>query len=106
MIVTVVKVFVKEGYAEDFIKATVENHNKSIHEKENLRFDILQSKEDPNLFTLYEAYMTEEGIKAHKETEQYLTWRETVADWMAKPREGMTFEVVAPEDIDSWNTLK
>jgi autoinducer 2-degrading protein len=50
--------------------------------------------------------MTEEGIKAHKETEQYLTWRETVADWMAKPREGMTFEVVAPEDIDSWKTLK
>ncbi|MGC8766146.1 MAG: putative quinol monooxygenase [Brevinematia bacterium] len=71
MIVTIVNVWVKSEFREEFIKATIENHKNSIKEPGNLRFDFLQSKEDPNYFVLYEAYDSEESAKAHKETKHY-----------------------------------
>jgi autoinducer 2-degrading protein len=101
MIVTTVTVFVKDGCREEFISATLKNHENSLKEPGNLRFDILQSIKDPDRFTLYEAYESEEAAAAHKETTHYLTWREAVAGWMEKPREGTPHRVLAP-DISKW----
>ncbi|MFW6269357.1 MAG: putative quinol monooxygenase [Bacillota bacterium] len=102
MLVYVVKVFVKEGYIEDFKKATIKNHKNTLQEPGNIRFDVLQSKEDPTRFTLYEVYESEAAVSAHKETSHYQEWRETVADWMAKSREGLKHEVIAPEARELW----
>ncbi|HEY9880714.1 MAG TPA: antibiotic biosynthesis monooxygenase [Leptolyngbyaceae cyanobacterium] len=96
MVVTCVQVWVKPEHIEDFIQATQINHKNSIKEPENRRFDILQDKEDPSQFILYEAYETEEGAAAHKQTEHYLAWRDTVAPWMAQPRKGVPYTVIAP----------
>ncbi|MEM9275787.1 MAG: antibiotic biosynthesis monooxygenase [Cyanobacteria bacterium P01_F01_bin.143] len=96
MIVTIVQVKVKPEYIQEFIKATKINHQHSVQEPENLRFDVLQAPEDPSKFILYEAYQTESGARAHKQTQHYLTWRETVADWMAEPRQGIPYKVIAP----------
>ena len=96
MVVTMVHVKVKPEYIQDFIKATQLNHQHSIQEPENRRFDLLQDPEDESKFILYEAYQTEAGAKAHKQTPHYLTWRETVADWMAEPRQGVPYHVIAP----------
>lgn len=96
MVVTIVHVKVKPEYIKDFIEATKLNHQNSIQESANMRFDILQDPEDETKFILYEAYQTEEGAKHHKETQHYLTWRETVADWMAQPRQGVPYKVIAP----------
>ncbi|MGB9621074.1 MAG: antibiotic biosynthesis monooxygenase [Brevinematia bacterium] len=102
MIVTIVNVWVKSEFREEFIKATIENHKNSIKEPGNLRFDFLQSKEDPNYFVLYEAYDSEESAKAHKETQHYKKWKETVEPFMAKPRQGISFSVVEPMDLSLW----
>ena len=98
MIVTCVHVWVKEENIQDFIKASIANHNGSVKEPGNLRFDILQSAEDPSRFLLYEAYESKEAAAAHKETEHYQTWRATVANWMAKPREGVPYNILCPKD--------
>ena len=102
MIVTTVAVFVKPEKIEEFIEATRINHENSIKEKENMRFDVLQSITDPCRFTLYEAYETEEGAIAHKATSHYKVWRETVESMMAKPREGVSNKVIAPLDRVNW----
>lgn len=102
MIVTCVTVYVKEDNLEDFISATIENHEGSIAEPGNMRFDVLQSMEDPTRFLLYEAYESEEAARAHKETGHYLKWRETVAGWMAGPREGIAHRVIRPEERSLW----
>ncbi len=102
MIVTVVTVYVKEEFRDEFINATVENHNHSIKEEGNLRFDVLQSMDNPGRFTLYEAYSSSEASKKHKETAHYLKWRDTVAPWMDKPREGIAHRVIAPLDKETW----
>jgi autoinducer 2-degrading protein len=99
MIVTIVNIFVKKEYIEDFIKETNLNHKGSIEEPENLRFDVLQSKTDSSNFLLYEAYRSEEGAKAHKETSHYLRWKEAVEVWMEKPRVSHRYNIIAPHDL-------
>lgn len=96
MVVTLVHVSVKPEHVEDFIKATQLNHENSIQEPENMRFDILQDKQNPAKFILYEAYATEAGAAAHKQTAHYLTWRDAVAPWMAEPRQGISYTAIAP----------
>lgn len=96
MIATIVHVEVKPEFLDDFIKATTENHLLSVKEPGNLRFDVLQLSKNPNQFALYEAYENESAAAAHKDTSHYLKWREKVADWMAKPREGVKYQALLP----------
>ena len=97
MYVTVVYVHVKAGHEEDFIKASEKNHESSVKEEGNLRFDVLQKADDPSWFVLYEAYEDKEAASHHKSTQHYLTWRETIADWMAEPRKGVVYNGLLPQ---------
>jgi autoinducer 2-degrading protein len=97
MYVTIVDVIVKEQNIDDFINATRINHENSIKEEGNMRFDILQSPEHPTHFILYEAYQTQQHAAAHKKTVHYAAWRETVADWMAQPRNGVVYNGLYPK---------
>jgi autoinducer 2-degrading protein len=92
MHVTLVNVLVEPAHIEDFIAATRLNHEASILELGNQRFDVLQSPENPGQFILYEAYDSAEAAAAHKETAHYLAWRDTVAEWMAQPRQGIRYD--------------
>lgn len=96
MITTLVHVYVKPEFVTAFIEATRLNHEQSIQEPGNLRFDILQDATDKAKFVLYEAYQSEQAAAAHKDTAHYLTWRDTVAPWMAKPREGVKHTMLFP----------
>ncbi|MBN1293065.1 MAG: antibiotic biosynthesis monooxygenase [Candidatus Latescibacteria bacterium] len=102
MIVTCVAVYVKNENIDDFIKASIENHKGSVGEPGNMRFDVLQCKDDPSRFLLYEAFESEEASSAHKKTAHYLKWKDTVAGWMAQPREGTPYKVICPEERSQW----
>ncbi len=88
MHVTLVHVWVLHEHVPDFLEATRLNHEASIQEAGNRRFDILQDAQVPDKFILYEAYDSPESAAAHKLTPHYLAWRERVAPMMARPREG------------------
>ena len=96
MHVTLVHVHVKPEHLEAFLKATRANHEQSVQEPGNRRFDVLQSKDDPCYLLLYEAYQTPADALAHKETAHYKAWRDQVADWMAEPRKGVPFQGLLP----------
>jgi autoinducer 2-degrading protein len=102
MLVTCVHVYVKKEHVDDFIAATIKNHEASVKEPGNMRFDVLQSKADPTRFLLYEAYETEETAKAHKETPHYLEWKDAVEDWIETPRAGVPYGVIRPTDREAW----
>jgi autoinducer 2-degrading protein len=102
MIVNCVTVHVKEDHIADFIEASIANHRGSVKEQENLRFDVLRSKDDPFCFLLYEAFESEEAVQFHKTTPHYLTWKETVADWMAEPRKSVSYTVICPAERKNW----
>ncbi len=94
---TLVKVNVKAEHIDDFIAATRLNHEASVQESGNLRFDILQMADASDQFILYEAYCDADAAAAHKKTAHYLAWREAVADWMASPRQGVHYIGLFPE---------
>lgn len=96
MVVTIVHVYVKPQHIDDFIAATRINHEASIQETGNRRFDVLQQNDPPDKFVLYEAYASQADAVAHKKTTHYLRWRKTVAHWMAKPREGVSYQGLYP----------
>lgn len=95
---TLVHVQVKPEFIEPFIEACRLNHEASTQEPGNRRFDVLQSASDPAFFLLYEAYASEADAAAHKQTAHYMQWRETVADWMARPRKGEPFNGLFPAE--------
>ena len=97
MHVTLVHVRVKPERVVEFIAATRRNHEASVSEPGNRRFDVLQSNDDPSAFVLYEAYASAVDAAAHKETAHYRAWRETVADWMAEPRKGVGYHGLFPQ---------
>lgn len=96
MQVTLVHVQVRPEHVDDFIEATRLNHLASVAESGNRRFDVLQDPEDSTRFILYEAYASAEEARKHKETSHYLSWRDTVAEWMAAPRRGVAYEGLFP----------
>ncbi|HRB96643.1 MAG TPA: antibiotic biosynthesis monooxygenase [Nitrosomonas sp.] len=96
MYVTIVYVSVKPEKVQAFKEACRSNHENSILEPGNVRFDILQSADDPAKFVFYEAYKTPQDAAAHKQTAHYLAWRDTVADWMAEPRKGIVYDGLYP----------
>lgn len=98
MHVTIVDVRVKPECIDDFIMASQANHEGSIKEPGNRRFDVLQDAEDPCRFALYEAYRSAEDAAQHKNTPHYHAWRDAVADMMAEPRRGTLFKGLFPAE--------
>jgi autoinducer 2-degrading protein len=96
MVVTTVMIKVLEQHIDDFIEATIVNHEESVKEPGNRRFDLLQRVDDPSSFILYEAYDSEESAAGHKNTAHYKTWRDSVAAHMAQPRQGIKYRAVRP----------
>lgn len=102
MVVTLVHIWVKEQFVEDFIRATIDNHENTLKEPGNMRFDFLSDASDKTKFVLYEVFESEDAIAAHKSTAHYLRWRDTVADWMAQPRQGMKHLAICPTEASLW----
>jgi autoinducer 2-degrading protein len=89
MYVVCVTIFVNPPNVEQFVEATLDNARHTRRESGNLRFDVLRGEQDATQFLLYEAYRSKDDFANHQQTEHYLRWKQTVADWMAKPRVGV-----------------
>jgi len=101
MQIVLVHVNVKSQFIEAFKQASLENASHSIKEAGVARFDVIQQTENPTKFVLVEVYKTAEAPAAHKETAHYERWRDTVAEMMAEPRQGIKYTNIFPSD-DNW----
>ena len=100
MNIVLVHVHVKFEMVDAFKQASIENANHSVKEDGIERFDVIQQVDDPTRFILVEVYKTVGASAAHKETAHYLKWRDTVAEMMAEPRQGIKYGNVYPKDSD------
>ena len=96
MHVTLVHVHVRPEHIDAFVDACRSNHEGSVREPGNRRFDVLQDAADPTRFVLYEAYVTADDAAAHKQTAHYAAWRQTVEPMMAEPRRGVPYNGLFP----------
>ena len=101
MQIVLVHVHVKPEFLEAFKQATVENASNSVKEAGIARFDVIQRTDDPTKFILVEVYKTTDSPAAHKETAHYARWRDTVAEMMAEPRQGIKYTNIFPPD-ENW----
>jgi len=101
MIIVQVQVQVKPEMVDAFINATIENASCSIKEPGVARFDVIQQADDPTRFILVEVYRTPDDPGKHKETAHYQKWRDTVAEMMAIPRQGIKYQNLFPAD-EGW----
>ena len=102
MIVRIIDVYVKQTEVEKFKDATVKNRGGSINEPGILRFDVLQDSSDSTHFVLYEVYRSEAATMDHKETSHYGEWKAAVEPMMARNRESVACDPIAPIDEDQW----
>ncbi len=96
-IVVHVTVRVKPEAVEAFREATMVNARASVTEPGIARFDVLQDRDVPTTFVLVEIYRSVDAPAAHKETEHYKRWRDTVAGMMAAPRTSVKYASVYPD---------
>ncbi|MBN1758265.1 MAG: antibiotic biosynthesis monooxygenase [Chitinispirillaceae bacterium] len=96
----IVHVFVKvlPDRIDEFKAATIENARNSINEPGIARFDVVQQQDAADSFVLVEVYRDTDAAAAHKETDHYKKWRDTVADMMAQPRSSIKYTNMFPED--------
>lgn len=97
MYVVIVEVHVLADKVSEFLRLTRENHQGTRGEPGNRRFDVLEQKDDPTRFVLYEVYEDESAFAAHQKTAHYLSWRDAVASLMAEPRRSKKLESRFPE---------
>ena len=96
MLVVHVHCRVRPESVDEFVTASLTNARASVEEPGVLRFDVMADQTDPTHVVLVEVYRDEAATKAHKDTAHYATWRDTVADMMAVPRESTRFDVLFP----------
>lgn len=98
MHIAIVHVHVNPDAVDAFESATETNARQSRLEPGVARFDVLQQRDDPTRFVLVEVYRDADAAVAHKTTPHYLTWRDTVAAFMAEPRVGVIYANVSPDE--------
>ncbi len=98
MNIILVHVHVKPEFIADFVQASLENARNSLLEPGVARFDLIQEQEDPTRFILLEVYKTQEDVVAHKGTEHYAIWRDTVSEMMSEPRKGIRYTNLNPDE--------
>ncbi len=96
MNIVLVHVHVKPEFVDAFKQASVENASNSVKEAGVDRFDVIQQNDDPTRFILVEVYKDVDASAAHKETAHYAKWRDTVAEMMAEPRQGIKYTNIFP----------
>ncbi len=96
MVVRAIKVWVRLSEIQAFERATRANHEGSLSEPGVVRFDVLKHEQNPGEYLLYEMYRSPAAALAHKETEHYQVWRDTVAPMMERSREGTPYDVLLP----------
>jgi autoinducer 2-degrading protein len=96
MLVAIVYCHVKPEFVAAFAEACRANHDGSVQEPGVRRFDVLQERDDPTRFVLYEWYVEEADAVAHKDTAHYAVWRDATAHMFVEPRHGVRYNGLAP----------
>jgi len=104
MLVVHVQVHVDPDRVPEFLAATQANARASLDEPGVLRFDVVRDLSDPAHFVFVEVYRDDQAAADHKTTAHYATWRDAVAELMARPRESTKFTAVHPAEQSGWST--
>ena len=97
-----VKVRIKADSRKRFLEAIeVDALGSERDEAGCLRFNVLQDREDANVYYFYEVYKDEAALEAHRKAPHYAVWR-AAADALDGPTEPVRCKTVFPADRAYW----
>ena len=97
-----VKVRVKPEERERFLKAIeVDALGSERDEPGCLRFNVLQDRQDQNIYYFFEVYRDEAALEAHRAAPHYAVWR-AAADTLDGPAEATRCNSVFPSASEYW----
>lgn len=77
----IVKTELKAGARKKFLDAMLPNAEASVRDEPGcLVFDVLEMREEPDTFLLYEVYESQAALEDHKQTAHYKASRAVVTD--------------------------
>lgn len=79
MINVVVILEIDPARVDEFLEVIRLNAAESVREPGCLRFEVNQSREQPNLFALSEQYRDAQALEEHTKTEHFALWKEKSA---------------------------
>lgn len=94
MHVTLVEINLHQDKVARFLEVFRHNHEGSIQEPGNMRFDVLQDETLPTRFYIYEVYQDETAAAAHKKTAHYLQCVAELESLMSEPRKKIALKGV------------
>lgn len=77
---------IKPDKIEEFKALATDNATHSNREAGCLRFEALQQEDDPTRFMLIEHYRDEAAVEAHRQTEHFARWSQTIPDLQVADR--------------------
>ncbi len=105
MYILMVKMKIKEGLEDDFIKASVDDASNSVMKEPGCRrFDVIRDAEDSSVFAFTEIYNDESAVEHHKTTEHFNRWNDTVQDMFADPLSLSFCRPVFPRGDARWDS--
>ena len=106
MISLVVKLRIKPEHRDTFLKAIeVDALGSERDEPGCLRFNVLQSESDENVYFFYEVYKDEAALDAHRAAPHYAVWREAAAIALDGPAEATRTVTVFPKEREYWGKV-
>ena len=100
-----VKVRIKPNMRDKFLKAIEEDALGSERDEPGcLRFNVLQDRNDANVYYFYEVYKDQAAIEAHRAAPHYAVWR-AAADTLDGPTERVEVAPVFPADRKYWGKV-
>ncbi len=77
----IVKTELKQGARKKFLDAMLPNAEASARDEPGcMVFDVLEMREEPDTFLLYEVYESQTALEDHKQTSHYKACRAVVGD--------------------------
>ncbi|XKE44724.1 antibiotic biosynthesis monooxygenase [Halomonas organivorans] len=81
----IVQTRLKPGTRERFLEAMLPNAEASVRDEPGCHaFDVIEDRDTPDLFHLYEIYTDQQALAAHKETPHYQASRAVVNELIAE----------------------
>ncbi len=103
MFVVIVQFESKTERRRELISALVEYGRDVLqNEPDTLRFEIIQDRQNPNRFFLYEVYHDREGFTAHSQHPEFGQRWAKLKDWLASPPTQFCTgtNIFPPDDVD------
>lgn len=81
----IVKMELKAGTRRQFLEAMLPNAEASVREEPGcLTFDVLEVRDEPDTFLLYEIYESQAAFEDHKQTPHYKACRTAIDDLLER----------------------